>query len=187
MNRDLDHGGNRAPFRLINGRLLDVTEPDPALFSIEDIAHALALINRYGGHAKWPYSVATHSVLVSFLAGPSGLAYEGLMHDFTEALGLVDVPSATKRLFPEYRALEARVRARIAPKFGLAREEPHGVKDADTIAYWCENAALRDQPLPPEFGLHWHVAEPFLSHEIAWRDAREMFLLRYADLAPRAS
>lgn len=40
-------------------------DPDPDRIIIEDIAHALSNICRYGGHARKFYSVAEHSIHVS--------------------------------------------------------------------------------------------------------------------------
>lgn len=176
--------GIQAPFRLMNLRILDVAAPDPALFSIEDVAHALAQVNRFGGHVKWPYSVATHSVLVSFLC-PPGFEYEGLMHDVTESMGLVDLPSATKSLVPAYKELEAVHRRAFRGKFCLADLEPPQVKAADTLAYWLERYALRDESRPAHLDSAWRVAEAFLGREISWRDSRDMFLLRYRELVPK--
>ena len=41
--------------------LLALTSAD---YNIEDIASRLAKLNRYAGATNWPYSVATHSVLL---------------------------------------------------------------------------------------------------------------------------
>ena len=54
-----------------------------------DIAHALAQINRYNGHAKRPYSVAEHSMFVCEIVKGMGLDCHAqraaLMHDAHEA------------------------------------------------------------------------------------------------------
>lgn len=56
---------------------------------IEEIAHALAQINRFNGHARRPYSVAEHSLLVAAIAAADGATPEqqlaALLHDAHEA------------------------------------------------------------------------------------------------------
>lgn len=57
--------------------------------TIEEIAHALAQINRFTGHAKRPYSVAEHSLLVASIAASEGVTpvqqLAALLHDAHEA------------------------------------------------------------------------------------------------------
>ena len=57
--------------------------------TIEEIAHALAQINRFTGHAKRPYSVAEHSLLVATIAASEGATpvqqLAALLHDAHEA------------------------------------------------------------------------------------------------------
>lgn len=59
-------------------------DPKPEDIDIRDIAHALAMTCRYGGHSKVFYSVAQHSVLVAGKATPKD-ALRALMHDAPEA------------------------------------------------------------------------------------------------------
>ena len=56
---------------------------------IEEVAHALAQINRFTGHARRPYSVAEHSMLVATIAAGEGASpvqqLAALLHDAHEA------------------------------------------------------------------------------------------------------
>ena len=59
-------------------------EPRAEDVNLDDLAHALATTNRFGGHAREPMSVARHSILVSDLV-PSDLCVAALLHDAEEA------------------------------------------------------------------------------------------------------
>jgi hypothetical protein len=67
--------------------------------TVGEIAHALALINRFTGHTTRPYSVAEHSLLVLSIARAEGASpaaqMAALMHDAHEAF-TGDVPSPVK-------------------------------------------------------------------------------------------
>src|SRR5687767_8990512 len=71
--------------RVFSGAIVNVFDPDPATITIEDIAHALSMDCRFGGHLKKFYSVAEHSIHCSMQAhnAPDQLAM--LMHDASEA------------------------------------------------------------------------------------------------------
>lgn len=81
-----------------SGRKLFPLKPTIDQIVLEDIAHALSNICRFGGHTRHFWSVASHSLLVSsFLEdyGPT-VALWGLMHDSAE-YGLGDMVSPLKR------------------------------------------------------------------------------------------
>src|ERR1019366_6268112 len=80
----------KSAIRTYTGILFDFEEPEASPIRIEDIAHALSLLCRFAGHCKEFYSVAEHSVRVSY-ACPEEHALWGLMHDASEAY-CVDVP-----------------------------------------------------------------------------------------------
>ncbi len=108
---------------------VDFLNPDPDSIYIDDIAHALSLVNRYAGHTPYPYSVAQHCVLASRMA-PPGLKLHALLHDAQEAY-IGDVPTPLKMLLPEYRVIEDRLEAVIRKKFGLPIRFPPAVKTVD--------------------------------------------------------
>ncbi len=69
------------------GKAFDLSAPLPSMVCIEDIAHALATLNRYCGHAAWPYSVAQHSIMVAEIVAATApeLGLPALLHDAAEA------------------------------------------------------------------------------------------------------
>lgn len=96
---------------------------------IEDIAHALSMLCRYGGHCLRFYSVAEHSVLLSRAVSPENALW-ALLHDAAEAY-LVDVPRPIKRHLGGYAAAEVRVMQTVTQKFGLQNRAPGEVLQAD--------------------------------------------------------
>lgn len=67
------------------GRHVNPLEVKPSDVCKEDIAHGLALINRFNGHTQKPITVAQHAVYVSRLLDGTGLEWDGLHHDDGEA------------------------------------------------------------------------------------------------------
>ena len=53
-------------FQSLKGRRIYPLDPHPEDVDVEEIAHVLSRICRYGGHVpgKFPYSVAQHSIYV---------------------------------------------------------------------------------------------------------------------------
>jgi uncharacterized protein len=119
------------------GRQFWPMDPSPAEVDIRDIAHALSMICRYGGHCERFYSVAEHSVLGALTIADEALRLPFLLHDAPEAY-LVDVPRPVKPYLDGYGEAEQRVWLAIAGCFGLPPELPDGVKHAD-------NAILLDE------------------------------------------
>src|SRR5579864_6398305 len=79
-----------------SGRMVDVFRITPDDIDIGDIAHALALTNRFGGHSIVAYSVAQHSLAVSHLQDTTINSIWGLLHDSAETY-LTDLASPIKR------------------------------------------------------------------------------------------
>lgn len=127
-------------------------EPRAQEVRIEDIAHSLSMLCRFGGHCRRFYSVAEHSVHVARLLPPH-LALWGLLHDASEAY-VCDLPTPLKRMIPAYEEIEARVQEVIADRFSLPREMPAEVKAADHAMLLAEARQLMKPHLIPwnEFG-----------------------------------
>lgn len=97
----------------------------PDDIDIEEIAHALSNICRFGGHCQEFYSVAQHSLIVSSLC-PRELQLIGLLHDAPEAY-IGDMVRPLKINIPEFRTIEDQIWTSIAAKFTLPFTIPDDV------------------------------------------------------------
>jgi len=165
------------------GRAFYPLAAEPADVDPADIAHALSLICRYGGHVKTYYSVAEHCVLMSRAVAPENALW-ALLHDATEAY-MGDMIRPLKRAMPAYAAAEDRLMAVICARFGLDPACPPEVKAADNrILHDERDALLTAAPLPwsaiesvPPLGVPVEGWPP----EVAERE----YLGRLADLVER--
>lgn len=103
--------------------------PSPSDVCVEDIAHALSMLCRFGGHCLRFYSVAEHSVLLSRAASAENKLW-ALLHDASEAY-LVDVPRPIKPFLAGYREAEDKIMRAVCAKFDLSIDMPAEVKDLD--------------------------------------------------------
>jgi hypothetical protein len=158
-------------------------DPNPNEILIEDIAHALSLQCRFGGHSPYFYSVAEHSVRVSIEAGRRDLSVKdrlaALLHDAEEAY-LPDIPRPIKHDMSEAQKIYTRIQKVINKKFGI--------EDAN----WVEIKRIDDQMTSTEadrFGLlnpNWSPLGRRINRQmvLGWEPelAEDEFLRRYKDL-----
>jgi 5'-nucleotidase len=161
---------------------------------IEDIAHALALCNRFAGHTRVPVSVAQHSVYVSrvvrklcefheVLKDHNRLSMQGLLHDGSEAY-LGDVTKWLKEaveMFP-YRQAENIVQTQIYRKFDCELVDSPLVRQADRVM--CRFEAERTMPpmtWPENYGPITKDLRKLIGHWRAWgwKTAEEVFLAEF--------
>jgi hypothetical protein len=123
-------------------------DPRPEEVIIEDIAHALSMLCRCNGHARFYYSVAQHSLNVAKLLKHLGynktIQLYGLLHDGSEAF-LSDVITPVKKQLPEYKAIEEKVQNTIWTAFSLpipSAEEYKIIKHADSMLFYWESKIL---------------------------------------------
>lgn len=182
------------PFRIPDGIV------DLALLRARDvtasyIGDALAKTNRYNGRTREPFSVASHSVLVSRLCPPEHRAW-GLLHDAHEAF-LGDWTSPVMDLL---RRIDARVPVAIeAAKTALDRSILHhwgvqpvfaraGVQIMDRVALQAEMYVLMDAEVAfsPQTADAFDSAVsmiPELPQGGDWRAARDLWIAEARHLA----
>ena len=120
----------------VTNRVVNPLLPDENDIDIEDIATSLGNLCRFTGHCDF-YSVAQHSVIVSYLVRPD-YAREALLHDAAEAY-LNDLNSPVKNIVKgDYARMEQQLEQTIAKKFGLTYPHPPCVKEADLLAFKLE-------------------------------------------------
>jgi len=181
-----------APYRGVNlflhvssGKKFFPLRCAPEDFEIEDIAHALSNICRYGGHGAF-YSVAEHAVLVSLMV-PFEHALWGLLHDAAEAY-VGDMVRPLKSNIPIFGRIEDRVFGQLAKRFGLKGEQPEEVT-------WADNLILRPEVMRVFNGAFDPVTEgwvlssgvPSPEDEVKVRllspcEAKMLFLARFEEL-----
>ncbi len=171
------------------GQGFDPFRPRVEDIRVEDIAHHLALINRYGGACPEPYSVAQHAVHVAdlvweFSADPA-TTLAALHHDSAEAyIGDQRRPIKGRLaclmggVFLVFDNLEGSVLDAIFEAFGIA--PPKGtlakmVKDSDEALLVAEMNTFFG-----ESRKHWVTfgeVKPW-----PWKRAKATFLKRHNDL-----
>lgn len=141
----MDRDGNW--IQLYTGEPFWPLDPQPEDFRIEDIAHALALENRFNGATRIPYSVAEHSVrmaeYVNVVTREMGWGTEAVrnvtlaavLHDASESLGWRDIARPLKYAphLKEYKQESKRCQAATfaAFKVMITPEVDAVIRDAD--------------------------------------------------------
>lgn len=142
-----------------DGRKFDFNNLKPEDFRIEDIAHALANICRFGGHSPQFYSVAQHCVIMAGLAAELGYDKRtqrtALMHDASEAY-LGDVVRHIKVTIPFYKNMEHKMMFALAERFDFDYPLPeiieamdHDMLETEMRTFWRD----RDISWLPTYGV----------------------------------
>ena len=99
---------------------IDPCSPEENEIIIEDIAHALSLLCRSGGHFPSFYSVGQHSIACAKEAKARGYSKKiqlaCLLHDASEAY-IADITRPVKEKLQEYRVYEKKLQDMIYKKF----------------------------------------------------------------------
>ncbi len=149
MEMECTYRQDKPPMSTWTGRLIYLPEMTPADACREDIAHALSFICRGGGHVRYFYSVAQHSINCALEAAARGYSPQvqlaALLHDGGEAY-LSDLIRPVKAIIRDYAPLEAHVDACVRAAFGLQLTivEAGQVRAVDDAMLHHEFLALRD-------------------------------------------
>lgn len=163
---------------------------DPGKITVEDVAHALAHLNRYTGHARMPISVAQHSVFVSKLLDlDTQTAMYGLLHDVHETV-VSDVNWPMKKSMPPavrdwYEHIAARADEALFKVFGVEWPVPPDIAALIKKADWVASATEKRDAMWPcdrewdmlPCGPHYSTLVPMKAE-----DAKDLFLRRFREL-----
>ncbi len=172
---------------------LDVRAGD---ICIEDIAHALSMICRFGGHCFKFYSVAEHSVRVSHVAEEKtaqtamatperirSVALRALLHDAAEAyIGDMVRPLKRQPEMNTFRMIEVEIEEAVTTALGLSYYGREIVKWADEVMLATEIRDLAGGERAGKFGYPQAAQALPLAHPIVPMDpasAKGAFLARY--------
>ena len=161
-----------------SGKKFDPMHMNSEDVSLEDLAHALSLLCRGGGHLKYFYSVGQHSINCMKEARARGwskrIQLACLLHDASEAY-IADIIRPVKAHLPEYYKIESKIMTCIFDKFGLddlSEEENSRWKQIDDEILDHELRELmigeKDRPIKPL------ASVPDMAEQ-NWRDVAEQF------------
>lgn len=165
----------------VSGKLIDLNNVRQNQIDIWDIATGLANICRFGGQIDTPYSVAQHSIRVMRMV-PAKHRLDALMHDAAEYL-IGDIVGPFKYAFDELVALEKRIYAPIAAKWGLSETKPFVVDWADKTLTYYEERELRKPPYHIKMPHYKYTPDYFILPKAVPHDkARDIFITLFDQL-----
>jgi len=142
----------RMQILLKSGNSLDLSYPDPNIWTNQDLAERLSTTARWAGSSKWtrPLSVAQHSILVLRIRGKQETAltreqarYE-LLHDAEEGfLGFDPITPLKSCLGDEFNRLCDGLKKAIATRYRL----PALTSQQWTLHKWADRCAAASEAL----------------------------------------
>ena len=163
------------------GKIFNPLDPKIEDIDIEDIAHSLSMQCRFNGHIEQFYSIAQHSVLVSYVCEEINSldALSGLLHDASEAY-ICDIPSPIKKTqqFAQYREVEDKLQSLIYNKFSCPVTEPTGVKTADHLLLKIEMNTFLNARVSCHVGII-----PLKIESLSPKESKILFMNRFYQLS----
>ena len=179
-----------------SGIRMNPVQPQKDDIDIKDIAHALSLVCRGGGHVTHFYSVGQHSLACAEEARLRGCSIRvqlgALLHDGSEAY-MSDLVRPVKEQIPQYRTIENRLIDTVWAKFipepaaesgstegnPLTEEECRLIKEIDDdVMSWDMKILLGDEINQGYENLRYKPDHSFVPMETVERK----FLSKYDEL-----
>jgi uncharacterized protein len=173
--------------RTYTGKKVNPVHLTPEDICIEDIAHALSNLCRFTGHVRNFYSVAQHSINVSYFCSPKNKLW-GLLHDSIEAY-INDIASPLKHQeeMRAYREIENNAFRALATAFNLPHEMPEEVKEVDGALVHDEGRYFfSDWETPPEYYSRLYPFSNYHFIDMPPKQAEENFLYNFFTLSERS-
>lgn len=176
-------GRDRSMMLTFTGHSVDLLNFKPEDVNISDVAHHLALTNRFRGATQIPIPVAQHVVWVSKLV-PVPYQRIALHHDDHEAYTGDTVAGLKKSvLYQPLQTLEQFIQSQCCKHFGLEATVPETVHQADLLVRRYEARYLYDpsgvfKPLTAMELELFHDWQP-----MTWQEAEAAYHKREEELA----
>jgi uncharacterized protein len=164
-----------------SGIKFHIFQPSVKEVSIYDIAHSLSLLCRFNGHTPFLYSVASHSLIGSYICDEE-YAKDFLMHDSTESF-IGDMATPLKREMTKFKKVENHIYKTISKKFNLSNPLPKEVKEMDKLMFLMEWSYLMGGSKP------WGIPFPMSRKEfmniatLSPEKTEKLFVKRYSELS----
>lgn len=167
----------------IDGKKIDLTACKAGDFNITNIAWGLGRTLRYGGHIREDYTVAMHSIVMSYLV-PEGYAKEALLHDAAEAY-MGDIIWPLKAVVPEIGRFEDHILNEIMLQYEVPtwKGDLSSVvrkKDVELMEHECFEMGIRPGIYRQNIEDVWMAAA--IKHEDWWFASMYAFLDRFDEL-----
>lgn len=186
-DRGVELNHERGPWaQTYSGARVYPYDPQPGDFLPLDIAHQLALVNRFGGATIQPYSVAQHALLCEHIARKSdafkdltnnmriNLAYWGLLHDAPEYI-IGDMIRPVKQQVPQYRSMEDAIMEAMEIQFQMPQVGKEEITYMDDLACSTERYVLLPNA-EPWGGMPNPDKLPTEIMDLTWIEARNQYL-----------
>lgn len=180
---NVDNWAHRLP--LLSGGFFDFKNPARSVYTIEDIARGLSRTFRFAGQTLYPFTVAQHSVILSYMAD-EGEELAALMHDGFEAGGN-DIVRSLKALLPCYQSIENEFMkdlfARVGLSWPLSESVTRKDKELGDLESLFLNGDSGHQPLPNAWRKTIHGKNVW---SLSTMESQTVFLERWFELTGKS-